>query len=84
MKHIDMSRNDFTDRSGIAFGTLLAANDYLETLNLSWNIIRGAGATAIAKGLKVRRSEGEQEERAGRESGKGDQGRRVGREIREV
>lgn len=53
MQVIDLSKNSFSDKSGIALGPVLAANDYLEELDLSWNMIRGTGAVAMAKGLKV-------------------------------
>ena len=53
MKTLNLSKNTFSDKTGVILGTVLAANDYLEILDISWNMIRGAGAWAIAKGLKV-------------------------------
>lgn len=48
-----MSKNQFGDKTGSIIGNVLAANDYLETLDMSWNMIRGSGAWLLAKGLKV-------------------------------
>lgn len=53
LKTLSLSKNAFGDKTGAMLGIILAANDYLEVLDLSWNMIRGAGAWAIAKGLKV-------------------------------
>jgi len=51
---LDLSKNSFGDHSGVVLGPILASNDHLETLDLSWNKIRTKGGISIAKGLKVR------------------------------
>lgn len=53
MKNLRLSKNQFGDRTGIILGSVLAANDYIEVLDMSWNMIRGPGAVTLAKGLKV-------------------------------
>ena len=53
LKVLDLSHNEFGERGGVILGPALSTNVYLDTLDLSWNQIRGVGAVSIARGLKV-------------------------------
>ncbi|XP_064622942.1 leucine-rich repeat-containing protein 74A-like isoform X3 [Lineus longissimus] len=48
-----LSNNKFGEEAGELLGFAVGSNDILEHLDLSWNQIRGAGAVAVGKGLKM-------------------------------
>ncbi|XP_063078901.1 leucine-rich repeat-containing protein 74A-like [Engraulis encrasicolus] len=51
VKSLDLSHNQFCENEHL--GHMLASNESLETLNLSWNFLRMGGAVALCNGLKV-------------------------------
>uniref|UniRef100_A0A8C6YCL5 Leucine rich repeat containing 74A n=1 Tax=Naja naja TaxID=35670 RepID=A0A8C6YCL5_NAJNA len=51
---LDLSYNEFAEKGGELFGQVLANNESLEILDLSWNHLRLKGATALSNSLKVR------------------------------
>ena len=53
MKCLDLSHNSLDEQAGVHLGPAIAANDCLDTLNLSWNHLRHKGAYSIALSLKV-------------------------------
>ena len=52
--YLNLSHNHFGDIAGEVFGPAISENEYIKTLNLSWNKIRTPGGLAIAEGLEVR------------------------------
>uniref|UniRef100_A0A670YC31 Leucine rich repeat containing 74A n=1 Tax=Pseudonaja textilis TaxID=8673 RepID=A0A670YC31_PSETE len=51
---LDLSYNEFAEKGGELFGQVLANNESLEILDLSWNHLRLKGAIALSNSLKVR------------------------------
>nr|XP_016847043.1 PREDICTED: leucine-rich repeat-containing protein 74A [Anolis carolinensis] len=51
---LDLSHNEFFEKAGEQLGQMLANNEALEVLNLSWNHLRMKGAVALSAGLRVR------------------------------
>ena len=54
LTHLNLSRNLFGEQAGVVLGPAISENSSLKHLDLSWNGIRGAGAKAVAEGMKVR------------------------------
>jgi len=52
VKVLQLSKNNLTDKSGLYLGSLLAANAYLEELDVSHNKIGRTGLLAIVQGWK--------------------------------
>ncbi|XP_062824410.1 leucine-rich repeat-containing protein 74A isoform X3 [Anolis carolinensis] len=49
---LDLSHNEFFEKAGEQLGQMLANNEALEVLNLSWNHLRMKGAVALSAGLR--------------------------------
>lgn len=48
-----MSYNNISDAGAVYISEALAVNDYLKTLDLSWNMIRPQGAVSLFKAVQV-------------------------------
>ena len=53
LKYLDLSHNSLDEQAGLHLGPAIAANEWLDSLNLSWNHLRHKGAYSIALSLKV-------------------------------
>ena len=53
MKSLDLSHNSLDEQAGLHLGPAIAANEWLDSLNLSWNHLRHKGAYSVALALKV-------------------------------
>ncbi|CAF1217272.1 unnamed protein product [Rotaria magnacalcarata] len=52
LRELDLSHNFFGEDCGKVLGTYISGNDSLESIDLSWNNIRGRGAIDVANGIK--------------------------------
>ncbi|CAF3994114.1 unnamed protein product [Rotaria sp. Silwood2] len=52
LRELDLSHNCFGEECGKVLGAYISGNDSLESINLSWNNIRGRSAIDIANGIK--------------------------------
>lgn len=50
---LDLSHNSLDEQAGLHLGPAIAANEWLDSLNLSWNHLRHKGAYSVALALKV-------------------------------